>query len=105
MLKQILSVLPAVSMLLGTPQFARAAELTPSAPVNVYVPAAAMTYSSISIMWDKPQNYKQITGYKVYINGNPLSVTATNETYYTADNLEPDTEYTFTVTPLIGIML
>ena len=60
MLKQILSVLPAVSMLLGTPQFARAAELTPSAPVNVYVPAAAMTYSSISIMWDKPQNYKQI---------------------------------------------
>lgn len=102
MLKQILSVLPAVSMLLGTPQFARAAELTPSAPVNVYVPAAAMTYSSISIMWDKPQNYKQITGYKVYINGNPLSVTATNETYYTADNLEPDTEYTFTVTSLIG---
>ncbi len=89
-------------MLLGTPQFACAEELTPSAPVNVTVPAAAATYSSISIMWDKPQDYKQITGYRVYMNGNPLSVTASNETYYTADNLEPDTEYTFTVTSLIG---
>lgn len=89
-------------MLLGTPQFACAEELTPSAPVNVTVPAAAATYSSISIMWDKPQEYKKITGYRVYMNGNPMSVTAANETYYTADNLEPDTEYTFTVTSLIG---
>ena len=38
----------------------------------------------------------------MYLDGNPLSVTASNETYYTADNLEPDTEYTFEVTSLIG---
>lgn len=102
MIKQILSVLPAISIFLSLPQGTSAAEITPSAPVNVIVPAAATTYSSISILWDKPENYKDITGYKVYMNGNPLSVTAANETYYTADNLEPDTEYIFTVTSLIG---
>ena len=102
MIKKILSVLPAISIFLSLPQGTSAAEITTPAPVNVIVPAAATTYSSISILWDKPQDYKQITGYKVYMNGNPLSVTAANETYYTADNLEPDTEYTFTVTSLIG---
>ncbi len=102
MLKQILSILPAISMFLGAPQSISAAEITPSAPVSVSVPAAATTYSSISIIWDKPKDYKKITGYKVYIDGNPQTITAANETYYTADNLEPDTEYTFTVTSLIG---
>lgn len=102
MLKQILSVLPAVSMLLGTAQSAEAMSIKPAAPVNVIVPAAATTYSSISIIWDKPEEYKRITGYKVYINGRSQAITTANETYYTADNLEPDTEYTFSVTSLIG---
>lgn len=79
MLKQILNVLPVISELLNAPQCVNAAAITPSAPVNVSVPAAATTYSSISILWDKPEEYKQITGYKVYMNGNPLSVTAANE--------------------------
>ncbi|MGN0150803.1 MAG: fibronectin type III domain-containing protein, partial [Clostridia bacterium] len=86
MFKNFLSILPALSMLLSAPQFVSAAEVTPSAPVNVIVPAASTTYSSISIIWDKPEDYKQITGYKVYIDGNPQAVTAANETYYTADN-------------------
>lgn len=89
-------------MLLGTNSVTFANDEVPSAPLNVCVPVAATTYSSISILWDKPENYKNITGYKVYLDGNPLSVTASNETYYTADNLEPDTEYTFEVTSLIG---
>lgn len=102
MLKQVLSILSAISMLLSSTHITSAVEVSPSAPVNVSVPAAATTYSSVSIIWEKPSEYKEITGYKVYIDGNPLSVTAANETYYTADNLEPDTEYTFTVTSLIG---
>lgn len=75
---------------------------TPSAPVNVIVPAAATTYSSVALIWDKPKAYKAITGYKVYINGNPQAVTAADETYYTAGNLESDTEYSFEVTAFIG---
>lgn len=102
MLKQVLSILPAISMLLNAPQFVSAADLTPPAPVNVSVPAAATTYSSISVIWDKPENYKAVTGYKIYINGNPTAVTGADETYYTADNLEPDTEYTLSVTSMIG---
>lgn len=102
MSKKFLSMIVAATMLLGTNSVTFANDEVPSAPLNVCVPVAATTYSSISILWDKPENYKNITGYKVYLDGNPLSVTASNETYYTADNLEPDTEYTFEVTSLVG---
>lgn len=101
MLKQILSLLPALSMLFSASHYAGAADIMPSAPVNVSVPAAATTYSSIAIIWDKPDDYKDITGYKIYIDGKPTAITRSNETYYTAENLESDTEYTFTVTSLI----
>ena len=71
-------------------------------PVNVQVPAAAVTYSSVSLIWDKPEDYKPITGYRVYMNGEPVFETAANETYYTAEGLEPDTEYKLSVSALIG---
>lgn len=45
-----------------------AADNVPQAPVNAGVPSAAATYSSISLLWGKPENYSDITGYKVYIN-------------------------------------
>jgi exo-poly-alpha-galacturonosidase len=102
MLKRILSILLILSIVTGGAVMVSAENLTPQAPVNVAVPAAATTYSSISIIWDKPEDYKDITGYEVYINGSLVETTAANETYYTAENLEPDTEYTFTVKSLIG---
>lgn len=102
MLKQILNMLPAMSMVMTAPQVGSSEKIIPSVPIKVSVPAGATTYSSISIMWNKPEEYKRITGYKVYLDGMPVSVTPANETYYTADNLEPDTEYTLTVTSLIG---
>lgn len=70
-------------------------------PVNVQVPAA-VTYSSVSLIWDKPKDYKPITGYRVYMNGEPVFETEANETYYTAEGLEPDTEYRFAVSSLLG---
>lgn len=83
---------------------------TPGGPVNVMVPAAAATYSGISIIWDKPADLqaaaecepREVTGYRVYVNGEPRAVTAANETYYTADGLEPDAGYTFAVSSLYG---
>ncbi len=42
------------------------------------------------LKYDTPEN--------VYINGDPAARTAADETYYTAENLEPDTEYMVKVT-------
>ena len=72
------------------------------APQNLTMPAAASTYSSIAVMWDKPEDYDDVTGYKVYINGEEAAQTAENETYYTAEGLEPDTDYVFTVSAVYG---
>ncbi len=71
-------------------------------PRNVEVPAAATTYSSVSIIWDKPEDYKDVTGYNVYIDGKKAASTKANETYCTAENLDADKEYTFTVKSIIG---
>lgn len=101
MSKKFLSIIVAAAMLLGASPVTFASNEVPSAPINVSVPSGATTYSSISILWDKPQDYKNITGYKVYLNGMETAVTNSNETYYTAENLEPDTEYTFTVKSLV----
>ena len=77
---------------------AASAQTATAAPVNAAVPAAAVTYSSIALLWDKPEEYGEITGYRVYIDGNLAAETAANETYYPAEGLEPDTEYSFAVT-------
>lgn len=60
------------------------------------------TYSSIAVIWDKPKDYKNITGYNVYIDDILVGAIAANATYYMAENLEPDTEYTITIKALIG---
>ena len=72
MSKKFLSMIVAATMLLGTNSVTFANDEVPSAPLNVCVPAAATTYSSISILWDKPENYKNITGYKVSLIQNIL---------------------------------
>ncbi|MCC8160369.1 MAG: glycoside hydrolase family 28 protein [Oscillospiraceae bacterium] len=66
-------------------------------PLNLEVPPSAVTYSSIAVIWDKPKNRENITGYRVYINGTFTAQNAENETFYTADGLSPDTEYTISV--------
>lgn len=66
MLKQILSLMLAITTTFSTVSLTFADDITPSEPVNVSVPAAATTYSSISIIWDKPDDYKEIEGYKIY---------------------------------------
>lgn len=90
----------AAGLMIGNVQPVLAAESGVDAPVKLQVPAAATTYSSISVLWDKPEDYKQITGYRVYMNGEPVFETAANETYYTAERLEPDTEYKLSVSAL-----
>lgn len=37
-------------------------------PQNLMVPAAAVTDSSVAIIWDKPKNHKEIVSYNIYCN-------------------------------------
>ena len=47
-------------------------------------------------------DYADITGYNVYMDGVKLAETAASETYYTFENLTPNTEYTPTVKAVNG---
>lgn len=69
----------------------------PLPPINVVVPPASTTYSSIAVMWDKPEDYDEITEYEVYINDKLAGITDESETFYTAEDLAPGTEYKITV--------
>lgn len=92
-----------------------------SAPKNLRVPALAYDEKSITLVWDKPDNYANIDDYNVYMNGKKIG--SANEQSspakkhmdpfyndpsnsqqvkvslhnFTAENLQPSTSYTFTV--------
>lgn len=102
MLKKMIGVLLAAAMIPVPYGGASAENGIPQAQTGLSVPAAAATYSSIALMWDKPEDYGDITGYKVYMDGREIASTASNETYYTAEGLDPDTEYEFTVSSVSG---
>jgi len=56
-------------------------------PLNLRVPPASETDSTVTLIWDKPQDYKDITGYEVYLGKSPSGrITKTN---YTVEGLVP----------------
>lgn len=94
----------------------------PQPPSDLRVPALAFDQSSLSLVWDKPQDYRNIADYHVYQDGRLVgSASATTgsaslpyiNTFYadpanadqvkivmnnfTATGLRPDTSYRFTV--------
>lgn len=68
-----------------------------NAPQNLRVAPATETCDSITIVWNKPRKYSEITGYRVYINGRSVSEREARKTYYEACHLKGDTEYSFCV--------
>ncbi len=64
---------------------------------NLMVLPQSQTETSVALLWDKPDNYENIVGYEVYQNGVLAGTTASNETFYGATNLAPDTSYSFYV--------
>ncbi|SFG06926.1 hypothetical protein [Oribacterium sp. WCC10] len=98
---------------------------------EITVPELAKDESSVSFVWEKPENYKDIEDYKIYVaegDGEEKYLETASENYakhadwaetyrkafyekhkdavkisihtYYADNLKPDTNYTFTVVPV-----
>lgn len=64
-------------------------------PGNLKSPEGTASSSSVVLIWDKPEEYRDITSYEIYANG---KYAGTSEiTNYTVKNLKPGKSYTFTV--------
>ena len=49
------------------------------APVNLRVPALAYDEKSITLVWNKPEDYSNITDYNIYMNGTKIGKASDNE--------------------------
>ena len=67
-------------------------------PRNLKSPFGTETQSSVVLIWDKPENYSNITGYDIFKNGE--FVGSSRITNYMVKNLKPNTAYLFTVKSL-----
>src|SRR5699024_300360 len=66
-----------------------------NAPQRLTVPPESMTQHSITLLWDKPVDYSNVSRYYIYQNGR--KVASSEKTNYTVENLTPDTRYKFHV--------
>lgn len=70
------------------------AQETPTAR-NLIIPQASITSNSVTLLWDKPYKYDNISGYQIFKNG--TYVGKSTKTNYTAEQLSAGKSYTFTV--------
>ena len=64
-------------------------------PKNIISPAGTETTTTIVLIWDKPDNYSDITGYDIFNNGQLVG--SSKITNYTVRNLKPNTTYSFSL--------
>lgn len=67
-------------------------------PKNLKSPYGTESHSSVVLLWDKPENYSEITGYNIFKNGELVGYSKI--TNYMVKNLKPNTAYFFTVKSL-----
>ena len=64
-------------------------------PVKLMVPPLAFDDSSITVIWEKHANYADVVSYNVYMEGSLIG--NTKNLFYTANDLNAETPYSFTV--------
>lgn len=64
-------------------------------PINVTCPPAAITEDTVAVVWDKPQLWKTIREYEIYVDNGIVGTT--DKTGYTIRGLVSDIEYTATI--------
>jgi exo-poly-alpha-galacturonosidase len=57
---------------LGTTSLAKTQTSTPEAPVNLQIPTLAFDEDSITLVWEKPEDYKEIVDFYVYMDGKKI---------------------------------
>lgn len=71
-------------------------------PQALMLAPATLGSTSLTLVWDKPTNYQEVQGYRVYQNGNQIFETATSKTHATITDLSPTTEYSFAVSSVLS---
>lgn len=64
------------------------------------VAPATLGSTHVSIVWDKPVDYREVTGYVVLLDGHQILKTTSKQTHATVVDLQPNTQYTFEVRSL-----
>ncbi|MDP4180581.1 MAG: glycosyl hydrolase family 28 protein [Bacillota bacterium] len=64
-------------------------------PQKLRAPVLGYSDTSITLIWDKPEVYSNVTGYNIYKSGQLVG--STTNLSYAVNNLSPNTSYSFTV--------
>lgn len=82
-------------LLIFTFSFSASLAGTIDKPINLKSPAGTETDTSVVLIWDKPEIYKDIKEYIICENGKPVG--NSRVTNYTVGKLNPNTKYSFTI--------
>jgi len=64
-------------------------------PRNIIIPNASITSNSVTLLWDKPVQYLDITSYQIFKDGRYAGSSA--KTNFTVQDLAPEKNYTFLI--------
>ena len=62
---------------------------------NLIIPKASITANSVTLLWDKPDQYDNITAYKIFKDG--VIIGKSTKTNFTVSNLKANKAYIFTI--------
>lgn len=68
-----------------------------NSPQNLMLAPATLTDTSMTVIWEKPIHYEDITKFIVELNQQYIATVAVEHTHYTFENLQPNQEYQITV--------
>lgn len=82
---------------IGSPAAVNTTAVTPPGDTirRLLTPPESETAHAVTLLWDKPVHYDDITGYEIYRDGK--AVGGTDKTHYTVKDLSPAMQHTFTV--------
>ena len=63
----------------------------PVKPINLMIAAATISAKSVTVVWDKPEVYKDIIRYHLFLNGKQIGTT--NKCNFKLDDLHPASHY------------
>jgi len=73
----------------------------PKTPIDLMVAPATLASKSLTLVWDKPIEYANITGYIVYQNEKMIAQTKQDKTHLTVKGLSADTTFEFRVEAIV----
>ena len=62
---------------------------------NLIIPEASLTSNSVTLLWDKPLQYKEVVAYQLFNDGKLLGTSS--KTNFTVPNLSPNKQYSFSI--------